>query len=119
MIICTKCKVEQDTICFNKDKKKKNGLKSYCKNCQKNYDILRQLKDPEGQKQRARLYRETLKKENPAKLFIHNRKTKLKRDYNLSLEQYEDMLNDQKGVCYICKQPPSKKIISSRPLPYY
>ena len=33
------------------------------------------------------------------------RKSRLKLDFNISLEQYECMLSEQKGVCAICKQP--------------
>lgn len=112
MLKCTKCKIEQELSCFNKEKRKKNGLKSYCKTCQKNYDILRKIKDPEKQKQRAKDYRQRIKKETPEKLFISNRKTKLKRDYNLTLEQYELMLKEQNGVCYLCNALPNKKLLA-------
>lgn len=36
---------------------------------------------------------------------IRNRKSKLKTKYNLSLENYEEMLKDQKGLCAICHRP--------------
>ena len=34
---CTKCKVEKDVVEFHKNKYKKDGLKSECKYCQKEY----------------------------------------------------------------------------------
>ena len=109
MIICTKCKIEQDTTCFSPDNKKKNGLKSYCKACQSIYDIKRYRNNPEKEKQRVQTYRDSLTKEQR---FIYNRKTKLKKDYNLTLEQYDLMLKEQNGVCYICNNPPTKKLLA-------
>jgi len=42
---CSKCKKILDEICFSTDKRKKNGLKSECKNCHKNYDRGTRKKD--------------------------------------------------------------------------
>ncbi len=36
--ICTKCKVEKDLECFGKNKIRKDGLKSQCKECDKKYE---------------------------------------------------------------------------------
>lgn len=34
---CSKCNLEKELSCFYKDSRKKNGFKSYCKICDKNY----------------------------------------------------------------------------------
>ncbi len=39
---------------------------------------------------------------------IH-REARLKREYNISLEDYNRMLKEQDGVCYICKKPEIRK----------
>lgn len=109
MITCTKCKVKQQNECFNTDKRKKNGLKSYCKTCQKNYDLIRYEKDPQGQRDRIKNYRKRIKETFPELAYISNRKASLKRNYGISLEQYNNLLKEQNGCCYICKELPSKK----------
>jgi hypothetical protein len=43
-------------------------------------------------------------KANPQKNRVYQRKSRLKREYNLSLEQYEALYVLQNGVCKICKQ---------------
>lgn len=42
---------------------------------------------------------------NPCCRFCQNlkcQKSRLKTDYNLTLEQYENMFNNQNGLCFIC-----------------
>ena len=41
------------------------------------------------------------RKKNPAKM----RAIDIKKRFNLPIEEYVEMLIDQKGVCKICKQP--------------
>jgi hypothetical protein len=36
------------------------------------------------------------------------RRARLLRLYNITPEEYEDILHFQKGVCYICERPPGK-----------
>lgn len=48
--ICTKCKIEKSTDEFYKDKRKSDGLRSWCKSCQK-----------EDNKKREPMYNETRK----------------------------------------------------------
>ena len=104
MIRCTKCKVEKDSTSFRNDIKKRNGKRSICRQC----DLKADKRTPEQERKRVREYR----KKNPDKLYISNRRTKLKRAYGLTLEDYELILKEQKGVCLICKSPPSKKMLA-------
>jgi hypothetical protein len=41
--------------------------------------------------------------DNVEKSRLSRQKAKLKQKYGITLEQYEAMFNEQKGVCYICK----------------
>ena len=43
-------------------------------------------------------------KANPEKVKEVRRKTKLKKKYGVSLEQYDKMLQEQEGVCAVCKE---------------
>jgi hypothetical protein len=40
---------------------------------------------------------------NPDKIKQQSRKTRLKTKYGLTIDQYETMLEQQKGVCYMCE----------------
>ena len=41
------------------------------------------------------------------KISIKMREWHLKRNYSMTLEDYDNMFEDQGGVCFICKQPES------------
>lgn len=109
---CTKCKVEKPYTDFHKDKYQKDGYRCSCKSCQQIAHIKRYEKDPEGQKARAKDYRKRLKESSPEKLFISNRRTKLKRSYNISLEDYDTLLLSQDNRCKICGKEPSAKLLA-------
>ena len=85
--ICTKCHIEKSIDEFNKqhDKKSKNypvGTKSHCKSC---ISVYRKLfySTPEGKK----------------KAIEKSWRTK---GINFTIEQYNDLLEKQNGVCAIC-----------------
>ena len=51
------------------------------------------------------------KKDNKEKHQISRQKSKLKAKYGITLEQYDAMVKEQKGVCYICKnENPTRKL---------
>lgn len=76
---CSRCKTIKHTNEFSVDKITLTGFCSYCKTCT------------------------NLKNKVKSKEIKSNR---LKRIYNISIEEYDEMLLLQNGVCYICKSPP-------------
>jgi|688.fasta_scaffold690137_3 hypothetical protein len=104
MIQCTKCLEIKSEEFFRKDLKKINNKKSNCKNCESKADT-RYKDNPEKEKQRVKSWRKT----QGTNLKNTYKKWALKKNYNLTLEEYNLKLQEQNGVCAICKTPPNKK----------
>lgn len=83
---CIRCKQFQINNQFRKDKRQKDGFEYYCKLCarelHKGYDIKRNKLES----RKASLYRATLH-----------------REYNFTLEHYQEVLKSQDYKCAICK----------------
>lgn len=75
---CSKCNIEKPFSDFHKRSNRPLGLKSSCKECVK----------------------KAIKKNRKE----YSRNYDLKRSYNISLEEYNDMFNQQNGCCAICKK---------------
>jgi hypothetical protein len=60
---CIKCKVEKETLNFSKDRKRKDGLNPYCKQCVRDYNQL--TKDREDLKNTRKNYQNTKRKTDP------------------------------------------------------
>ena len=98
MKTCTKCKINKSKSEFLKDTRRKDGLQSNCKVCHREAKRRWQA-TPEGrtkQNEGIRRYMATSK----GKLTRKN--NKLKHDYDITLDQYNDMLRNQGEVCAIC-----------------
>lgn len=83
---CTKCKTKQSIKKFGKDKNRRDGRKNVCKSCWAIRSALYRNKNPRGCKN-----------------------NQLKCLFGITLEQYEQMFLNQKGLCKICNKP-SKEI---------
>ncbi len=81
MKTCRRCLVEKPADRFSPTKKNRDGLQSYCKECNAAY--ARATNNPE-----------------------RNKRTNLKRLYNLSLEAYEALVIIQDGLCACCGEKP-------------
>lgn len=85
---CTKCGELKDTQHFYKDSRAKSGFQSMCKSC-------------------FSLYQKTdAGKES-------TRKAHLKMSYNLTLEDYDRMYEEQGGCCAICGTHASAAVLGS------
>lgn len=77
---CNKCNTTKRREDFTKCRRAKDGLYSICKTCKRKAE--RDWRTPEKTKQ-------------------YN----LKKDFDMTPEDYKKMLDKQKGVCAICNQP--------------
>lgn len=85
---------------FRPHKLGKDGLHSICKTCQKVYS-KGYYRRPKVKKQRKQ-WREKRKKTHPKLWAKQKLKHLLKMEYGLSLEQYDEIFEQQNGVCAIC-----------------
>lgn len=85
---CTKCGNILPVRKFYKGKAYRNGVYPHCKKCHS---------------EASRKYRSTAEYKSKEKKV--NRIWRLKKCYNMTLEDYDNMFKEQGGVCFICKQP--------------
>ena len=106
--VCATCKIEKDITEFSKDRTEKDGYTYSCKVCRnkrynewasKNKDKVRERNARKAQNRQA-YYQSERGVES-------SRRAHLKRMYNMTLEEYNVILESQNGVCEICKQPES------------
>lgn len=83
---CTKCGKYKKNNAFYKDKTKKNKLSTYCQVCSK-------------------VKERTKRKLQPHKTKLTDWQYFLKKNYDITPEEYNRMLKSQNGVCAICGEP--------------
>lgn len=127
MKICNKCKLEKDISNFNKDKTKKDGYRTICKKCTSIQVKIYRQNFPDKERLTKKKYRLKFKEkfsEYDKNYYIKNREKKLLREknrnllnkekqqayrlkfkYDLSIEQYNDILKRQNYKCAICNCP--------------
>jgi hypothetical protein len=93
---CRRCEESKPLASFSKDKSRKDGLQSLCKQCdsRKGRKYYNANKEKIGQKNQ---------KYNRLRL-NWNRYRRVKRKYNLSDFEYDSLLINQESTCAICKK---------------
>ena len=110
---CAKCKEDKSTHQFWSNRRTKDGYYSWCKTCstqdRKDWHANRSSEQKEKMNARRRAY---LSKNEDHRRKITKKyifKYDLKKKYNLSVEQYEQMCKDHNHVCAICNKPEPRK----------
>ena len=101
MKFCTGCDQTKSLSEFYKDKSTKTGYVSRCKDCRKSYISGYRESNTDKIKTYGRLYNQ----KNAEVLRVKARKHHLKRKYNLTLEQWEEILAAQGYKCAACERP--------------
>lgn len=108
---------------YTKDNKAKDGLQSQCNSCRNEAKRLHRLANPDKYKaiDQARWgtkkvtsdkWRENNRERYNTSMREYRKKNYLKLRlirYNLTIEEYYQMLSEQKGVCKLCSKPPKGK----------
>ncbi len=124
MKTCTKCNVPKELECFAPTNQKlKFGVKSWCRDCEREYKREWVKQDPKRGTARTmawrksnrekvrdwnRAYAKKTRAENPAQTSLYNRRNHFKRLYGVTLEWRDNKIAEQKNLCAICGGPPGK-----------
>ncbi len=101
--ICSKCKVEKHVTCFNNSKKHKDGLNGICKDCWNESKRAHYQKDSSKTSKKASVKK--WRKNNPGKVKKMRKNNRLKRLYKLTLDEFNNLIEQQDGQCPICELP--------------
>ncbi len=125
---CNRCRVPQSLMEFNKSRATADGLQPTCRSCQRayreaskderrEYNRIYRQRRPEVQQQAQARYREAnldhvraagreyirrARQERPNEFHQRDRARALKQNYGLTVEDYNERLTAQGGVCAIC-----------------
>jgi nitrate/TMAO reductase-like tetraheme cytochrome c subunit len=93
MKLCKTCRIEKSLFSFYKNKTYKDGYTSKCKQCHNRQTTENYLKNPQINENNKKRYFADIDRE---------RNRDYKRKYNISIKDYENMLEKQDGKCSIC-----------------
>lgn len=104
LLSCTRCGETKSEDEFHKRPDKKRGRHYHCKSCNSKYTTTDAAR-VRGRVKSKRC-RDKIKATDPEKYKRQWRAWNLKKFYNLTIDDYNEMLAAQNGTCAICFQPP-------------
>lgn len=110
---CTRCNVIKPLEEFAKSKQTKSGYGAWCKPCtnaaRRESAARVRAANPEAYAKRQREYTKKYKQRHPDRVKEKDRIRNLAYTYGITIEKYEEMLQEQKGRCAICYDIPRNK----------
>jgi phage-related protein len=103
MITCSKCKETKPTTDYWKDSSRSSGYKGYCKKCKPDRKTYFKTWQEKKLRENPDYWKKLEANRDPATRRASNRKSTLKK-YNLTPEEYQQILEAQNGKCAICKK---------------
>jgi hypothetical protein len=97
---CPECTTFKPRAEFPVSKQSKSGMYSYCKDC--NNKKHRKYRTTPEQKEKAAKRAREWRLNNPERVLELNRRKHLMRKYGITLERYDEMLEEQSNGCKIC-----------------
>lgn len=97
---CSTCGIEFELIYFNKNKSNKDGYEYRCKDCTRK----RVNEWCNNNKEKRKKYKKDYRQKHKERLKNMDIGYRLKKEYNLTLNQKNQMIKDQNGLCYCCKK---------------
>jgi hypothetical protein len=123
--LCATCKVEKPLSEFAPTKQQlKFGVKSVCRDCDREYKRQWVLKNPVRQREQIsgwkasnrekvrawnRDYAARMRKERPEQAKLYEARARFKREYGITLDERDAMIAGQNGLCSICHRKPGVK----------
>lgn len=104
--VCCHCKIEKPLSEFSKDKNQKDGYTYNCKECRnKKYNEWAKNNKDKVRERNAKKWESRKAYYQSERGIESSRRAHLKRMFGMTLEEYNSKLEEQNGVCDICKQP--------------
>lgn len=107
---CKQCDTTKPKSEFHKEARRKDGLNTYCRQCRSQTAKEWYEKNKEQAKKTAIAwqeknpdYKKEWRKNNPDKVKGYEERKKLRR-YGVTIEQYNNLLDQQNNRCAICKE---------------
>ncbi|GAF68772.1 unnamed protein product, partial [marine sediment metagenome] len=94
---CTKCGEEKHLSKFKSDKRCRDGKQSACSECS-----YRLYDKPRFKSNKYREYQKKYRVKNRDKLNRQARNSYYKRNYGLTIDDFDKMYSIQNGKCYLC-----------------
>ena len=98
---CSRCKEIKPVDQFDRQRRSRDGLQHRCKSCMKEVNAAYYLQN----KDKFKAYRQAWVEKNPERAREIGRKRHLKKEYDLTLEEFDLLLVAQDGKCALCGEP--------------